>query len=715
MGLEIDFSDEADHLEFLFTGTRGYVVIGLFNRDTKRMREKAFRWPVDKAALVQYVQRAEGVDVFVCPYPMESRERALGNATTLRTLHLDMDFKVPGHLRRDLTRWGFRLIASGTPGHLQAFARLSRGVTPAEHRGLEIALRDWGSRYGKTEKIADNDFMRIPGKVSMKNGNDVRIVAYGRFKLNVDKFIEELDIDLTNTRMPGELADVNLVPTPDDLPEDIEALMDEHAVEGTRSERVYNAVLTVAEAGYTRDEIHAILADYAPGVEKYGVRWSSQIDEVLTKTGKRALELYSPDHNFWDRRKKLRHIREYAYVSGANPWSTLALVLLNILHQVPPRVLMPGVNGTNVGIRSLNMYVILIGRSGTGKKIATDAARDAVDVGIMHPRMGIGSGEGIAKAFRRPASKGDDGKAVVNGQFIKTTKVIFDVSEVSTWNALAGRQGATLTPELLKGFAGEQLGFSNADDTKTNPVPADSYRMGLAIGAQPLMCRQLLANADSGLPQRFLWMPAKGTRKFDFNEQPAAPSPIVWEGPEFDSSGLWFTIEFTRSVAEKVFYERRGYEDNGNPLDSHAIVVKMRVAIALALLEGRVIVNDEDWQLATLVMRVSERTRDAVMRALAKDNKRSQMRRGAQRGVERAEEERVVDAEKIKRIKARVLSLLADGDWVPAAKLRKAFNSSLRDLIDQAMSELHDAGNVQKKKIMYQNQEGVSYRTRGGG
>lgn len=699
MRVSVDFSDVGEHLDFLFTGARGYVVIGLLNRESKHMTEQAFRWPQQRDDLITAINRVKTRDVFICPYPMESDQRAKGNTTALRMLHTDMDYRVPRHVLRDLKRFGFRLVASGTPGHIQAFARLKRSVTPAEHRALEIGLRDWGARWGKTEKIADNDFMRVPGKTNHKNGNDVEVLSHGRWAVDPDKLM-----DVLGARPSGQAsvdttrADVQVVPIPDDLWTDVEALLTERAMKGTRSERAYNAVMMCAECGYSRDEIHAILADYDPGVDKYGLRWASQIDDILVKSGTRALELYSPDLNFWDQRKKLRHIREYAYATDANPWATLGAVLVNILHQVPTNVYIPGRNGTEVGTRALNMYVALVGRSGAGKKTATDAAKHAIDVGVMHPSMGIGSGEGISKAYRRAVVKGDDAKTVniYKGQVIKTTKVTFDVAEVSTWNSLATRQGATLTPELLKGFSGEALGFSNADDTKTNHVPANEYRMCVIIGAQPLMCGPLLANAASGLPQRFLWLPAKESRKYGFDDRPTPPSTLVWEMPDVPLDGC--TIDFPRTVLKSLFEYGRECQDSKDPLNSQAPVIKARLTAAFALLEGRLHVTDEDWELAGMVMRVSERCRDAVMKQLAQQSRTENMRRGASRGVQRAEEERVVEREKTRAAMGAVMRYVeTHGGWVSG--LRAKLNSRHRDYVSIALNELVDQKKLETRMV----------------
>lgn len=80
-----------------------------------------------------------------------------------------------------MRRWGFRLVSSGTPGNYHVYGRLSRSLTHEEHRGIEEALRHLVSR---DDKIADNDFLRIPDTTNWKNGNKVRVECYGKERID---------------------------------------------------------------------------------------------------------------------------------------------------------------------------------------------------------------------------------------------------------------------------------------------------------------------------------------------------------------------------------------------------------------------------------------------------------------------------------------------------------------------------------------------------
>lgn len=343
------------------------------------------------------------------------------------------------------------------------------------------------------------------------------------------------------------------------------------------------------------------------------------------------------------------------------------------------------------------MYVALIGPSGAGKKTATDAAGLAVDVGTTHPYLPLGSGEGIAKAFRRPKVKGDEDRSgvVIEGdQVIKTTKAVFDVAEVSTWNALTGRQAPTLIGEVLKGFSGETLGFTNSDETRTVTIPGDSYRLGLIIGAQPGACGPLLANEEAGLPQRFLWMPALEERQYDFDDMPPAPRQRRWKAPHFPANGHTFTLP--DSIRRKVFYE--GRELRKDPMESQAIIVKMRVAVALALLEGRLNMTEEDWELAGMVMTVSRRTRSEVLERLKQQQRREAHKRGQLSAVARHAEERArvqLDANLVRSVADRLVGILhREGKPMLRNPLRTKLKADRRSSFDAALNLL-----VEQKRI----------------
>ena len=93
-------------------------------------------------------------------------------------------------------------------------------------------------------------------------------------------------------------------------------------------------------------------------------------------------------------------------------------------------------------------------------------------------------------------------------------------------------------------------------------------------------------------------------------------------------------------------------------LESHSLFARLKVAAALALLDGALVVNDEDWQLAAEVMRVSTGTREAVRQEI----ERAQRSISLTNGIAAAETREAVDDairdKNLKRVKGVMLRAL---------------------------------------------------------
>ena len=188
---------------------------------------------------------------------------------------------------------------------------------------------------------------------------------------------------------------------------------------------------------------------------------------------------------FWDERKILRHLHDYARARRVSPWAVLGVTLARIITATPVEVALPPIVG---GKASLNLFVGLVGPSGSGKGAAEAVSADAVHVGYITSHN-VGSGEGIAHGYKRRI-KGelewvDDRHAV-----------LFSVPEIDSLAAQGDRRGATLMPQLRSGWTGEQLGFGYADPTKRIIVEAHQYRLCLVAGIQPGRAACLLDDAD---------------------------------------------------------------------------------------------------------------------------------------------------------------------------------------------------------------------------
>jgi hypothetical protein len=191
--------------------------------------------------------------------------------------------------------------------------------------------------------------------------------------------------------------------------------------------------------------------------------------------------------------------------------------------------------------------------------------------------------------------------------------VLFDAPEVDTLSALHTRQSSTLFAELKKAWMGEALGFSYADEDKRLPIEAHSYRLALVVGVQPKRAGVLFEEADGGLPQRFLWFPTPNPAAPDVRPPELAPWP--WS-PLFlvDVRGPIPVCQVARDYIDDHYLTR--HRGEGHTLDAHSALARLKVAAALALLDQRAEVTEDDWRLAAVPMGVSDRTRAAVVEVL---------------------------------------------------------------------------------------------------
>jgi hypothetical protein len=405
------------------------------------------------------------------------------------------------------------------------------------------------------------------------------------------------------------------------------------------------------------------------------------------------------DDEFWESREVLSRIRRTAQARLGGPWAALGVTLVRVLATVPPKVQLAPVIG---GPASLNLFVALVGASGRGKGVAEAIARQAVWIhdmdgnDVVPTAVPIGSGEGIARTYR-PA--GADG--------MTSRTAIFTSHEVDTLSSLTGRTGSTLGAELRKMFSGEPLGFANANATTRCLVEAHSYRAGVTIGVQPLRSGPLLAAADGGLPQRFIWLPVSDVDAPDV--EPELPAPWELLGADWGHADTPVLLELPdEAVTEMVEHRRRVLREDPDvdPLDGHVLLVRAKVAAGLSILDGRSGISPEDWELASRVMEVSSAQRNLCQRVL---DERSRHTRRA-KAFDAAEHERMLCDSKFQQAKRAImrrLEKLRDDEAIPRHLLRTGMKSNLRADFDPAMIELISEGAV----FRVQTERGEAYTT----
>lgn len=475
-------------------------------------------------------------------------------------------------------------------------------------------------------------------------------------------------------------------------------------------------------SGYTLEQAEADLRAHAPrddrwGAREHAVKWSSARSTVgaqgrpepsgMDVPGVTVLEYSEPEPEpvdepaFWSERPLLQHLHDFARARRVSPWAVLGVTLARIVTATPHQVCLPPIVG---GKASLNLFVGLVGPSGAGKGAAEAVAADALHVGAIISHN-VGSGEGIAHGYKRRGKQDlewlDDEHAV-----------LFSVPEIDSLAAQGDRRGATLMPQLRSGWTGEQLGFGYADPTKRIIVEAHQYRLCLVAGIQPGRAGCLLDDADGGTPQRFLWMPATDPNAPDI--APDEPEPMTWACPPLGSvvgvGGVRIGVcqEARETITAARLARLRG---EGDALDGHALLARLKVAAALALAAERLDVSDDDWRLAGIVAAKSNAVRQSVVRTLQQKAESANTARAdaeAQRAMHVAEK---VQDSAVRRV-ARALHrrLVREGDWCTRTVLRGSVGARDRMLFDDAIEGLIAAGVVTVEVIDHNGQRGQRYR-----
>jgi hypothetical protein len=448
----------------------------------------------------------------------------------------------------------------------------------------------------------------------------------------------------------------------------------------------------------------------------------------------------TPDAAFWDAREWFGYVRELARERLCSPYAVLGEVLLRVAACTPPGVKLPPLRG---GPASLNLFVALVGPSGSGKDTARDVAGEVVTGARSDPSLGIGdlsdvnfnpyeddpfgggfrprfiirtpgSGEGIPGLFGYSEKvKGTNRYQVIRSE---PDSVMMEVSELDMLLALGARAGATILPVLRTAYNGKALGFTNRDGATTIPIPAHTYRLTVSVGVQPLRAQPLLDDADGGLPQRFLWLPTHDPSGRAWRERGIpAPERRVWQPPSFAD-----VIELAVPEAVRAAVIEAATPADQllavNPLDGHAVLAREKVAALLGIFDGRPEVSVEDWQLAGHLMNVSDAQRGEVQTILAA----KAVKDGEKRALTAGKHAVIVDDTKhasgVRRVAQRFAECLraANGDWVGGAKLRRMAAGRDREFVDDALRALEAVGQVDTKPSegKHGGSPGKLYRTK---
>jgi hypothetical protein len=312
---------------------------------------------------------------------------------------------------------------------------------------------------------------------------------------------------------------------------------------------------------------------------------------------------------------------------------------------VPPSILLPAPVGTP---GTLDVFVAMIGRSGTGKSTSADVAAEVVpiteldDVAVEN----LGSGEGIAEAYMGTVDELDEeGKKRKVRQQVRRS-VLFLLDEGQALDEISNRKGSTLLPTIRTAWSGGQLGQRNASDDRTRRVAARSYRFALLAGFQVEKATALLDDAAGGTPQRTVLFAAEDPTIPDL--APTHPGPLQWRPPVHQAGPMGLDAEVAATIRQEALAVSRGHLAL-DPLDSHRNLLRLKIGGLLALLDDRTAITAEDWNLAGEVLDASDRVRASIIAAAqwrAHEAERASTSKVVRRtaAVERDAEARALDA-----------------------------------------------------------------------
>lgn len=388
--------------------------------------------------------------------------------------------------------------------------------------------------------------------------------------------------------------------------------------------------------------------------------------------------LESLEDNFWTSRENLNLIYTAALAQMTSPWAVLACCVARLLALTPPTLRLPALVG---GEGSLNWFGAITAKSGGGKGAAMAVAEQLVVSDDVYVR-GAGSGEGMIEAYRR-ASEGHE-----------VESILFSVDEVDSLASLKDRLGQTTMSVIRSGFSGETLGYTYRGRAK-EVVRKHTYRMTMLVSVQPDRAAALFDDASGGTPQRFQWFVGRD-RRITPNPNPwptikGEPRriPLISQRDLRLAAGIISVPDIVRDTVRQARAASMSGDDNA--LDGHALYCREKFAFALALIDGRTHITDEDWKLSGIAADVSNWTREDVQRKLAAAEAEAARRRGGLLGITRAasdvsgrQERGLADARVLRWIVGKLEG--AAGKQMSQPDLYKAAASRDRHLVEGAVT-----------------------------
>lgn len=384
--------------------------------------------------------------------------------------------------------------------------------------------------------------------------------------------------------------------------------------------------------------------------------------------------------NFWNSTPQLQYIAWIAHTKDVSAWGLLMGCQLHRLSHVPPTVVLvqrdgtPDTLGGLFGGTSLNMFGSLTADSGGGKSITFKLASSLVPP--IHTPISDGTGQGLVKSIAETEKvTSEDGQKLAEPYYITRFhrhSLVVHAPEIKTLNAEFAREASKTDSMMRSMWSGETVGMTTGDKDRRVNIPPNLYRVVGMWGVQAVNATAILAGADDGTPQRFLWMPGEEFRmnltRVQVHQQVTFPFPTFGQvgGNPFGVSGgelpteyrdgdplpapIWvhWSPKMTQEIKalqqqRKMLRDRDPYADlteeqiaaeRAVTMQSHLTLTRIKSAAMFAFLHGRANPTDDDWELAGIQLQVSISELAGVWKRAEDARKKESREKGKSRGYE---------------------------------------------------------------------------------
>jgi hypothetical protein len=418
--------------------------------------------------------------------------------------------------------------------------------------------------------------------------------------------------------------------------------------------------------------------------------------------------------SFWDANDVLKKTYAAAASRGVGRWALLVNNLARVSMLIPPSAVLPPIVGSSA---SLNFFAATAAASGGGKSASESVAHEMVwinDTPVLRPSTGQGLTASYVKYVAARPGNEKDGREPEPAHLERIEwRALFSVDEIGSLEARAG-SGNSLMPDLRSAWMGKALGSATVTKENRLSVTDHSYRLGLVVGTQLGAAGFLLNDSDVGTPQRFVFVPGQddnGLSDEDIDNMTLEELAMSGETVErIDMNHLppldynrdletWEPDEFTPvSVCDAAKLEvLRDNRRTVKRFPPHHLLCRLKTACLLSFYCGdNGDVTNEYWELAGVVMQVSEETkqmlREHADRVEAQENERLAVKRGdaeivkLDRMAQRRDEQR-------ERAGTRLLELLKD-EPLTHRQVGQKFNSRTRGAAYEVLTDLIEEGRV---------------------